>query len=169
MYLLITLILFVLCESDSATYMLPFGANDILWGITNAVCIANSWSVFNPERPIGGQCIGRPAITFNLLSVVNFNTIWSSIMCKVLSKGLILRSVGHLRCTSPVFNVPSQGMGFQCDLCIWFPISVDTKPSLSTIRMLVPSAKYKMLSEDMATPKILIGHVNETNEMFHKF
>lgn len=29
-YLLMTLILFVLCESDSATYILPLGANAIL-------------------------------------------------------------------------------------------------------------------------------------------
>lgn len=148
-----TRILLVLCESDSATYMIPFGANAILCGITNAVCMASSWSVFKPERPTGGQCIGRPAITFSLLSVVNFNTMWSSMMCKVLSSGLILRSVGHLKCTSPVFNVPSHGMGFQCDLCIWLPISVDTNPSLSTIRMLVPSAKYRMLSDDIATPE----------------
>jgi hypothetical protein len=35
---------------------------------------------------------------------------------------------------------------------MWLPITVVTIPSRSTIRMLVPSAKYKTLSAETATP-----------------
>lgn len=88
----ITLTLLILCESLSATYKSPDGANVILWGITKVALVANSESC-----PRAGQCKGRPATTLTRPSGVSCKIIWSSTMCSELSRGFIARSVGHLR------------------------------------------------------------------------